>query len=112
MTMDWPILAALATVGGFAIAFATFWMRFGSRIARAEAVADESLKASEQSKRDSQEISNTLAIQTAQFSLYREQIARDYIHREVMREVEDRLTAAIDRLGDRLDRVLERADHK
>jgi hypothetical protein len=36
--------------------------------------------------------------------LYREQIARDYIHREVMREVEDRLTGAIDRLGERLDR--------
>jgi hypothetical protein len=34
------------------------------------------------------------------------------IHREVMREVEDRLTAAIDRLGDRLDRFVEAAVHK
>lgn len=110
--IDGPIIAAAATVGGFAIAFATFWIRFGARIARAEGVSDEALKACEQAKRDHQEISNTLAIQTAQFSLYREQIARDYIHREVMREVEDRLTAAIDRLGDRLDRVLERSDHK
>ena len=47
------------------------------------------------------------ALLSAQFSLYREQIAREYIHREVMREVEDRLTQAIERLGDRLDRVLE-----
>ena len=51
-------------------------------------------------------------IQSAAFPLYREQIAREYIHREVMREVEERLTAAIDRLGDRLDRALERSGHQ
>lgn len=101
--MDWQIVAALGTAGGFTLAFATFWIRFGSRISTAESVATEAQKASDHSR-------DQLAILTAQFSLYREQIAREYIHREVMREVEERLTQAIDRLGDRLDRVLERSD--
>jgi hypothetical protein len=46
------------------------------------------------------------------FSTYREQVAKDFIHRIAMREVEDRLTAAIDRLGDRLDRFIEAAVHR
>lgn len=97
------VLAVVLAVGGWVWNLAT-------RIKGAEGAASEALKAAEQAKRDHQDISDKLAFQTAAFSLYREQIARDYIHREVMREVEDRLTAAIDRLGDRLDRVLERSD--
>lgn len=31
--------------------------------------------------------------------MFLETVAREYIHREVMREVEDRLTQAIDRSG-------------
>jgi hypothetical protein len=59
-----------------------------------------------------------LNVLTAAFSAYRETIAERYISREVMREVEDRLSAAIenlartsaaaiDRLGDRLDQVAD-----
>jgi predicted transcriptional regulator len=59
-----------------------------------------------------------LNVLAAAFSAYRETIAERYISREVMREVEDRLSAAIenlartsaaaiDRLGDRLDQVAD-----
>lgn len=103
--MDWAVVAALGTLGGFGIAFATFWMRWGGRVAAAEADAKA---AREEAKAASQQ---TTLLATS-FSLYREQVAREYIHREVMREVEDRLTAAIERLGDRLDRFVEAAAHK
>lgn len=80
-----------------------FWMALSARLAKAEVIADEA-------KADAKEANDKATLLSASFSLYREQIAREYIHREVMREVEDRLTQAIERLGDRLDRVLERAD--
>lgn len=90
-------------------------MRFSDRISKAESSANDAAKDATEAQLSARDANDKIAIQTAAFSLYREQIAREYIHREVMREVEDRLTQAIERLGDRLDRVLERSeqrDHK
>jgi hypothetical protein len=86
-----------------AIAIIGFWMTLSARLAKAEVISSEA-------KEDAKEANDKATLLSASFSLYREQIAREYIHREVMREVEDRLTQAIERLGDRLDRVLERAE--
>lgn len=36
------------------------------------------------------------------------EVAREYVSRSSLRELEDRLVAAIERIGDRLDRVFER----
>jgi hypothetical protein len=103
--LQWPAVAAFGSVGGFAISFAVFWLTFGARIGKAELEANvANLEA-----KDALEKINTLGMS---FSSYREQVARDYIHREMMREVEDRLTAAIDRLGHRLDRLVETAVRK
>ncbi len=88
------IVPALAVIG--------FWMTLSARLAKAELISSEA-------KEDAKEANDKATLLSASFSLYREQIAREYIHREVMREVEDRLTQAIERLGDRLDRVLERS---
>jgi len=85
----------------------TFWMNFSNRIVEAKGAADKALSVAEDAKKDAKEATEKATLLSAAFGLYREQIAREYIHREVMREVEDRLTAAIERLGDRLDRVLE-----
>jgi hypothetical protein len=87
-----------------AIAIIGFWMTLSARLAKAEMVSTEA-------KEDAKEANDKATLLSASFSLYREQIAREYIHREVMREVEDRLTQAIERLGDRLDRVLERSEN-
>ena len=103
--LEWPAIAALASTGGFAISFAVFWLKFGTRIGKAET---EAYTANSEA-RDALE---RVAPLGASFSTYREQIAKDYIHREVMREIEDRLTAAIDRLGDRLDRFIETVVHR
>lgn len=84
----------------------TFWMNFSNRITEAKAAADKANDIAQEAKKDAHDVAEKIAIQSAAFSIYREQVAREYIHREVMREVEDRLTDAINRLGDRLDRVL------
>lgn len=100
MTIEFAAVSAVLTIAGFGLAFATFWLTFGGRIATAEAKAANAAIEAKEANEKAQLLSTS-------FGLYREQVARDYIHREVMREVEDRLTAAIDRLGDRLDRFVE-----
>lgn len=106
--MDWPVLAAIGGLIVTGIAILTFWMRFSDRITIAEASAEVSKDIAQEAKKDAHDASEKIALLSASFSIYREQVAREYIHREVMREVEERLTQAIDRLGDRLDRVLEK----
>jgi hypothetical protein len=103
--LEWPAVAAVASTGGFAISFAVFWLTFGTRIGRAETEAGAANSGAKEALDRINRLGTTL-------STYREQVARDYIHREVMHEVEDRLTAAIDRLGDRLDRFIEAAVHR
>jgi len=40
---------------------------------------------------------------------FRVEVARTYVTDRSMREIEERISAAIERLGDRLDRLFERA---
>lgn len=96
---------AIAVAIGSVISIITFWTRYSDRITKAHDIA-------EQAKKEAHDAAEKLAVLAASFSLYREQVAREYIHREVMREIEDRLTQAIDRLGARLDRFTEVAMHK
>jgi hypothetical protein len=105
--IEWAGVGALA---GLAVAITTviaFWIGFSDRIGRAQAAGDAAAKEAAEAKRIALDAHTSLTGAHAQFALYREQVAREYIHREVMREVEERLTAEIKRLGERLDRVLE-----
>lgn len=97
---QWATIAIASVVP--ALAIVGFWMTLSSRLTKAEITSQEA-------KDDAKEANSKATLLSTAFALYREQIAREYIHREVMREVEDRLTQAIERLGDRLDRVLERS---
>lgn len=95
---------AVAVAVGSLISIITFWTRYSDRITKAEARAEAADDLAQEAKKDAHEASEKIALLSASFGMYREQIARDYIHREVMREVEDRLTSAINGLGERLDR--------
>lgn len=86
-------------------AFATFWMSISSRLTKAETNAEEAVK-------DIAKNCEKINALNASYTAFREKVAADYIHRQVMGEVEDRLTAAIDRLGERFDRFLERLAEK
>lgn len=103
MSVEFVAISAVVGIAGFGLAFATFWLTFGGRIATAES------KASNADLQAKDAMEKVQLLSTA-FGLYREQIAREYIHREAMREVEDRLTQAIERLGERLDRILDRSE--
>jgi len=83
------------------VAFIGFWMGLSARLTRGELVAEHALK-------DAAEATAKTVLLETSFSLFREQVAKEYIDRAVMSGVEDRLTLAIDRLGDRLDRIFEK----
>ncbi len=100
------IVVGLFTICVAGIAIVTFWMKFATSIANNKSAAEAALNVAQEAKKDAHESSEKAVILSTSFGLYREQIAREYIHREVMREVEERLTSAINRLGDRLDRRL------
>src|SRR5580658_4660314 len=78
-----------------------FWMNLSSRITKAEVIG-------EKAKEEAALATEKYALLSASFALYRESIATNYVNREIMREVEGRLTEAIGALSTRIDRVLER----
>ncbi len=45
-----------------------------------------------------------VSVQQAALSLFREQVATQYVDRQDLRDMESRLTDAINKLGDRLDK--------
>lgn len=109
--MEWPIVAALAGALGAATAVLGFWLNLSDRISRSDGRAKSAEVAAQEAK-------SSLAVLHGQFALHREMVAREYVNRDVMREVEDRLTgavretevrltAAIEKTGNRLDRMVE-----
>lgn len=94
-------------VGSFVplTAFIGFWMALSSRITRAETSASIALD-------ESRAATVKAALLAKDMADYREKIAREYIHIEVMKDIRDTLTLAVDRLGDRLDRYFEKQSAK
>jgi hypothetical protein len=48
----------------------------------------------------------------ANLSLFREQVAADYVDRDALREIKRELIDAINRLGDRMDASMRTNGHK
>lgn len=107
MSIELPAVAAAAAVCGFAISFATFWYTFGSRISTAEAEAKAAKSTADVAVTDLKKTDERLSLMSTAFGLYREQVAKEYISREVAREMEDRITTAVSGLGARIDRLVE-----
>jgi len=51
-------------------------------------------------------------MQDSAHALFREQVAREYVSREALREMEDRLAGSIKEIRERLDRVLDHRQAK
>lgn len=101
--------AAAVIAIGTGISLIGFWTRYSDRVTKAEISAKEARDDADLARKDAKEAHERISLLDAAFGLYRERVAHEYIHRETMREVEDRLTKAIDRLGDRLDGIASRA---
>lgn len=96
---------ALIGAAGSIIAIVTFWMNRG----RAE--GENSATASD-AKKMALEAHIKIGALDAAFGLYRENVAKEYVSRSTLHEVEIRITGAIDRITDRLDRIIEQSSLK
>ncbi|QJP13668.1 hypothetical protein G3545_08375 [Starkeya sp. ORNL1] len=100
MMIDWQINGSLVIiVGAHLIGMVVFLVRAADRSARAEIAArdiEAKLKHAEE----------RIVLEAAALAQFREQVAREYVSREAMRELEERVVKAIDRVGDRLDRII------
>ena len=100
------VIGAACAAIGCGITILAFWTKFENRLTHVESAAEQANREADAASKLASEAHNRITLQSAEFGQYREVIAREYIHRDAMREIEDRLTAAIERLGDRLDSVL------
>ncbi len=111
MNVEWAIIAGVVGVCSFGLSFAIFWFNFGTRLSKAESEASSAARAATTAnaviKAETDRLNERLILLGTSFSHYREQVAKEYISRDVAREMEDRLTMAIERLGDRFDKFFE-----
>jgi hypothetical protein len=63
-------------------------------------------------KKRADEAHDKIAMQGETHALFREQVAREYVSREALREMEERLTHSIDGIRERLDKVLDHRQGK
>jgi hypothetical protein len=122
ISFTWDInpVALLALAGG-AVTVVAFWIRSSDVAARANAlaeaaekevrearrIADDACRLAKAAMNCAEKAHEKLTYVQAQFAAYRETQAGQLVSREVLREAESRLGAAIDRLGDRLDSLVK-----
>jgi hypothetical protein len=88
--------ATLLAIGGAVLTGIRVW-------SQVRAMAADACKQAEIAKARAEDAHKSIAILQASISAYRETQAERLVSREILREVEERLTSSIERLGDRLD---------
>lgn len=97
MTFTWDFnTATLLAIATQIILSLTFIIRTASKAATAHDLAATT--------------SERLAALSASFSLFREQVARDYVDNIELRAMKDELMGSLNRISERIDKVLERKD--
>ncbi len=98
---EWvAIVVAIITVGGGILAVVKFWLN-------AAAIAESALQEARDVRNLAQSAHDKIQALTSALGAYREIQAEKLVSREVLRQVEDRLAEAIQRLGDRFDDILK-----
>jgi hypothetical protein len=109
MTFNWDInTLGILAIAAQAVGLVVFWVRTSDKAAAADARA---VLAEELAR----EAHNKLAIHVGAHQMFREEVAKQYISREILRDFEDRISVDIRdlsksmvELASRIDRALER----
>jgi len=101
VTINWEINPlAVVTLVTSLVTVVAFWVRSSDAAAQARTEAQDARKRADAAH-------ESIAMLQASLAAYRETQAERLVSREVLREVEDRLTGSIERLGDRLDALVK-----
>lgn len=101
MTPTWDP-ATLTVVLGQAVLLIVFLVRTANTAKSADKKAEEARDRADEAHEKVAALQGLLA-------LHREQVAREYVDRDVLRDMETRLTNRINSLGDRIDESVDRA---
>jgi CRP-like cAMP-binding protein len=101
MTLEWWQILAAAAVVGTAMLGIIRWQ------INAAAVAEAALREAQDVRNLAQSAHEKITFLTAALSAHQVTQAERLVSREVLRQVEDRLADAIQRLGDRFDDILK-----
>jgi hypothetical protein len=97
----------LAPLGTVLISAMTFWAGWIARIAKGEAAALEVGKVATDVVALRKSFGSEIGDVKKDLAEFKVHVASTYASHDTIRQVEERLIAAIDRLGDRLDKVFE-----
>src|SRR5687767_14520069 len=102
MTFSWDFnTATLVAILMQAVAGIVFLVRTENKARSAGSLARQAIKMAS-------EAHEKVAIVQASLGLHREQVAREYIDRDALREMKDDLMASINRLSERIDEALHK----
>jgi hypothetical protein len=91
------LIGVFCSVVVAACAFVTFWLRFGDRISRAQADAAAALQEAAESKIELEQV-RTLHLQLKEeLTNFQLRVAKEYVDKDMMREVESRVIAAVEK---------------
>jgi hypothetical protein len=91
------LVGAICSVVIAACASVTFWLRFGDRIARSQADAAAALQEAAEAKAELEQLRllhTSLKEELADFQI---RIAKDYVDKDMVREIETRVIAAVEK---------------
>jgi hypothetical protein len=102
MSVSWDFnTATLTLIGLQVIGFVVFIVRTHNKAMEAHETAERAQK-----RADDAHLS--VSAQAASLSLFREQVASNYVDREDLREIKRELIDAINKLGDRFDQSIQK----
>lgn len=96
--MEFAHVGVAAGIIVAAIGAISFWVALTEKISKATSSAEAAAAAAILAQTEARAAQSALAD-------FKEKVARDYVSHEAMRQMEDRLVGAIDRLANRLDEL-------
>ena len=100
------LVGAGGGIGGAVLGWLAFWLRFSDRVTTANARAEAAQYAALESKKLSDEAHTRITALAAEFGMYRERVALEFVSKDAMRELKRDLVDEIKAIDAKLDRVL------
>ena len=104
--METSTIVSLVGAAGACFAILGFWLRFSDRITSAEERAKSAEKAAEVAQRLVDEAHTRITALAAEFGIYRERVALDFVGKETLRELKGEIVGAIRELDKKVDDLL------
>lgn len=104
--MDVSAIVALSGAAAAGFAILGFWLRFSDRITKAGAEAEAAGKGATEAKKLSDEAHTRISALQAEFGIYRERVALDFVGKEDVRDLKAEVIGAIKELDRKVDDLL------